>query len=44
MGKSAGCRTCAVTYGNGSLDELRAAEPDRLIDNFADILRLLEYS
>ncbi|MGI5847487.1 MAG: HAD family hydrolase [Candidatus Cryptobacteroides sp.] len=40
MGKSAGCRTCAVTYGNGSLDELRAAGPDQLIDNFADILQI----
>lgn len=44
MGKSAGCHTCAVTYGNGSLDELRAAGADRLTDNFADILQLLAYS
>ena len=41
MGKAAGCRTCAVTYGNGSREALAAAGPDRIADDFADMLTLL---
>lgn len=40
MGNTAGCRTCAVTYGNGSLESLRESTPDYMIDNFSDILGL----
>ncbi len=35
MGRNAGTRTCAVTYGNGSLAELRSVAPDAIIDTFS---------
>ena len=34
MGAAAGCRTCGVTYGNQSRQQLLAAHPDHLIDTF----------
>ena len=34
MGNAAGCKTCAVTYGNGSITSLEAAQPDCMIDDF----------
>lgn len=37
MGNSAGCITCAVTYGNGSIPSLKKAAPDHIIDNFSII-------
>lgn len=37
MGNSAGCLTCAVTYGNGLLSALQAARPDYIIDDFRSI-------
>lgn len=37
MGRNAGCRTCGVTYGNQTAEELRGAGADRLIDDFADL-------
>ena len=40
MGNGAGCKTCAVTYGNGSLSSLEAAGPNHMIDRFPDILTL----
>lgn len=40
MGRNAGARTCAVTYGNGSLDELKEAKPDYLVDKFNKILKI----
>lgn len=40
MGRNAGAKTCAVTYGNGKPDEMRAAEPDFVIDSFAQVLQL----
>lgn len=40
MGKSAGCRTCGVTYGNGSLQELQQAGATYLIDDFSELLNL----
>lgn len=40
MGNGAGCKTCAVTYGNGSLSSLKAAGPDYMINSFPDLLRL----
>lgn len=39
MGKAAGCLTCAVTYGNGSLESLKSASPDYIINSFSEILR-----
>lgn len=38
MGRRAGCRTCGVSYGNGSQQELLDAGADRVVDDFADIL------
>lgn len=40
MGNAAGCRTCAVTYGNGSIASLEAANPDYMIGGFEEILNL----
>ena len=38
MGKGAGARTCAVTYGNASRADLAAAGPDCIIDDFSQML------
>jgi len=40
MGNAAGCKTCAVTYGNGMRQTLEAASPTYIIDTFARILDL----
>ena len=40
MGNGAGCRTVAVTYGNGSRSSLRAAHPDYMIDTFPELLHI----
>ena len=41
MGRSAGCRTCGVTYGNQSAADLSEAGADCLVDDFADLLETL---
>jgi HAD superfamily hydrolase (TIGR01509 family) len=33
MGRNAGTKTCAVTWGNGTREELLAAKPDAIIDH-----------
>ena len=38
MGKGAGARTCAVTYGNASRADLAAAGADFMIDTFSELL------
>lgn len=40
MGHAAGCKTCAVTYGNGSMASLRVARPDYFIDKFGCLLQI----
>ena len=40
MFDAAGCRTCAVTYGNGSIASLKEASPDYIIDDFSVIPNL----
>lgn len=40
MGRSAGCLTCAVTYGNGSEKSLREARPNFITGNFAELLNI----
>ena len=40
MGNAAGCRTCAVTYGNGEIKSLEAARPTFIIDSFGSLLAL----
>lgn len=41
MGKAAGCRTCAVTYGNHPRERLLEAEPEFMIDSMPELLELL---
>lgn len=41
MGKAAGTATCGVTYGNGSVVELREASADYLISDFAELSNIL---
>lgn len=41
MGKSAGCSTLGVTYGNHSREKLIAANPTFLSDRFDEILNLI---
>jgi HAD superfamily hydrolase (TIGR01509 family) len=40
-GKAAGVHTCAVTYGYGSLEELRQCEPEYIIDTFSALCPLI---
>ena len=40
MGARAGCRTCAVTYGNHSPAQLLSASPDFTISHFSALLSL----
>ncbi|MBR4771851.1 MAG: HAD family hydrolase, partial [Bacteroidales bacterium] len=41
MGRAAGCRTIAVTYGNGTAEDLQAAGADYLAGKFCDILEMI---
>lgn len=41
MGSSAGCRTCAVTYGNHTRQMLETASPDFIVDNLRDLPALI---
>jgi len=41
MGRRAGTRTCGVTYGNGSPQELREAGADFVVNDFEKILTLI---
>lgn len=41
MGKSAGCRTCGVTYGNHGAERLATSGPDYIIDNMESLLSCL---
>ncbi len=40
MGKAAGCPTCAVTYGNGTIVLLKASNPTFIINDFTKIPEL----
>ena len=42
MGINAGCRTCGVTYGNHSREKLSGAGPDWLIDDFSELIEIVE--
>ena len=42
MGKNACCKTCAVTYGNGKLEDLIKAKPDFLIGDIRQLLDILK--
>lgn len=41
MGRAAGCRTCGVTYGNHSAQQLADAAADWLIGDFAELQAVL---
>ena len=41
MGHNAGVRTCGVTYGNGTREQMEACAADHIIDDIADILNLV---
>ena len=41
MGRRAGTRTCGVTYGNGSPQDLREAGADFIVNNFEEILTVI---
>lgn len=40
MGKAAGVKTCAVTYGYGNPQKLNSVNPDYMIPGFADLLTI----
>ena len=42
MGKAAGVHTCGVTYGNGSREDMVSVEAEHIIDDFADLLKVVE--
>lgn len=42
MGKNAGCDTCAVTYGNNSISDLKKSSPEYIIDNFKELIKIVE--
>jgi phosphoglycolate phosphatase len=42
MGKGASCATCAVTYGNNTIEELTKETPDYIISNFSDLLTIIK--
>ena len=42
MGRRAGVRTCGVTYGNGTREELVDAGTDFLIDDFGELVSILK--
>lgn len=41
MGKGAGCRTCACSWGNQSREMLQSAEPDFIIDSVSELISLV---
>jgi phosphoglycolate phosphatase-like HAD superfamily hydrolase len=43
-GKNAGAKTCAVTYGYRTKEELMKTNPDLLIDKLYDLTEILNYS
>lgn len=40
MGRAAGCKTCGVTYGNQSREQLLTASPDYVTDDFTTIVEI----
>jgi phosphoglycolate phosphatase len=41
-GRNAGTRTCAVTFGYRSVEQLRATEPDVIVDRFEQLREVIE--
>lgn len=42
MGQNAGCRTCGVSYGNHSTEQLQAQGADYIIDDFSRLLEIVQ--
>ncbi len=42
MGKNGGVKTCGVTYGNGTYEELKTAGADYIIDTFDQLLAIVK--
>jgi phosphoglycolate phosphatase len=42
MGRRARCKTCGVTYGNNTQEQLETSKPDYIVDDFADITGILD--
>jgi len=42
MGNRAGCRTCAVTYGNHTSEMLQSVHPDWIIDRIDQLPELCQ--
>lgn len=42
MGRASGCQTCAVTYGVQSQNTLQSRSPHWVVDNFSDILNIID--
>ena len=42
MGNAAGCKTCAVTYGNHTVEKLKASNCDFIVNKFAEILNVVK--
>ena len=43
MGDNAGAKTCGVTWGNGTRDELVQAGADYIIDNIEELIGIVRY-
>lgn len=43
MGANAGAKTCGVTWGNGTEEELKEARPEFIIDRIEDLLKIANY-
>ena len=42
MGHNAGCKTCAVTYGNMTREQLASSHPHAMIDTFRELLAVVK--
>lgn len=42
MGNNAGCHSCAVTYGNNTLEELKSSNPTYIINKFEELIKIVE--
>ena len=40
-GKNAGAKTCAVTFGYRSVEQIRAEDPDFIINDLAEIKSII---
>ena len=42
MGANAGAKTCGVTWGNGTKEELQEAGADFIIDNIEELIEIAD--